>query len=275
MRPRQWIKNGFVLAPMVFAMERSPELWIKALIAMATFILISSAVYVLNDIVDRAADRLHPVKRNRPIASGRVSVRMAGIWMGLLVLAGMVLALRLPAACLGVLLIYGGLNIAYSFYLKHQVILDVLTIAAGFVLRVVMGGYATGTQVSPWIIMATFALALFLGFGKRRQELVALGDAAPRASLADYNAALLDKFITLSCTSAFLLYAVYAVEMEGRTGSTGLVYTVGFVAYGLFRYLRYIYVEANGERPEMILARDIPFVINGIAWLACTLWLLS
>ncbi len=274
LRPRQWIKNGFVLAPLLFALEiNNPDAWRNAVFAVAAFICVSGATYILNDIRDRDSDRKHPKKKLRPIAAGRIDIRTALQAATFLITAGIGFAALLPAACIGILLFYFMMNLAYSFHLKRVAILDVLVIAAGFVLRVLMGGMAIDVLISPWILIATFMLALFLCFGKRRRELKEQGDEL-RQSLVYYNEAFLDKLITLSCTSAFLTYAIYSVEMANRTGRNALVFTVVFVAFGLFRYLQHIYVDKGGEEPEQILYRDPMFLGNLLLWLAATLWAL-
>ncbi len=275
LRPKQWVKNAFVLAPLFFSLEfLDAAVWPAALWAVLSFVLMSSAVYVLNDISDAEADRHHPDKKTRPIAAGQVSVPLAVLLMLVLLLAGAGVAfVFLPRECSAVLAVYAVMNLAYSRGLKHVAILDVTLIAVGYVLRVLMGGYAIAVAISPWIVLATFVLALFLGFGKRRHELRLESDQI-RPSLDAYNRPLLDKLINVSCGAALMCYAIYAAETAQALGKVELIYTVAFVAFGLFRYLQFIYFDREGGAPELILYQDRWFVLNLALWLLVTLGVL-
>lgn len=274
-RVKQWVKNGFVLMPLMFAgAYHDTSLIAQALLAMFVFSLIASSVYIFNDLVDRQKDREHPKKRHRAIASGRISVKMAiFLWVVLLV-GGTGLATYLPVSCLIILIIYVIQNILYTAWLKHVAVLDVLLIAVGFVLRVLMGAYAIDVVASPWIILSTFMLALFLGFGKRRKEMD-IGGIHTRAVLKEYTTPLLDGLLFISSTASVLAYAIYAVERSADIQNPGLVYTVVFVCLGIFRYLHAIYVKGEGDEPELMLIRDPLFVINGTAWLFLTIYFLT
>lgn len=276
LRPRQWVKNLFVVAPLLFSLQfTNAEAIMQAAIALGGFILLSGAVYAVNDIVDRKADQKHPRKKHRPVASGKVSVPAAMALTAVVLTAGLgIIALWLPGACLSVALVYVTLQFAYSARLKRLAIFDVLVIALGFVLRVMMGAYAIGVPVSAWIILTTFLLALFLGFGKRAHEISLKKSDQMRASLSRYSPALLDRLISISCVSALLSYALYAVETSRALGKTEFVYTVLFVVFGLFRYLQIIYVDHKGGEPEHIVLKDPVFVLNGFAWLALSVWIL-
>ncbi len=272
LRPRQWIKNGFVLAPMFFAgLFTQPLAWKISLEAALCFLCMSCCVYIINDVQDVAEDRTHPVKKHRPLASGRLPVAVAlAMLCGFAVLAGMLL-LRLPAPCAAVAMVYVGLNVLYTFYLKQIAIIDIFFIAFCYVLRVLMGGYALDVRISPWIVLATFLLALFLACGKRYHELGFEEYARARANLRHYNRNLLDRMLVISAGSALMTYAIYAAEVATRIGKTEMIYTVGFVAFGLFRYLQSIYVYGKGGEPEAILFKDKLQLANAFAWLAVTL----
>ena len=275
LRPKQWIKNGFVCAPLFFSLQfLHSSAWIHALLATAAFTLTSCIVYVVNDIADRKQDRMHPKKQHRPIASGAISVR--GACLIILVLAA-ILALilpLLPREASYFIAAYFTLNMLYSFGLKQIAIIDVLIIASGFVLRVLVGGAVIDVPLSSWIILATFLLTLFLGFGKRRHELSVDGYKTARKSLSGYSEPLLDSYINMSCASAFLTYAIYCVETAEKLAKPELVYTVAFVAFGLFRYLRALYIDKEGGSPEHILYKDALFTGNILAWLITMMWVL-
>lgn len=267
MRPLQWVKNVFVLAPLFFSYQfKTFESWIPSLTAVWCFILISSAVYIVNDINDVKEDRSHPRKRKRPIASGKISTLNAAFLAAFLFLVAIISLLTLPLACSITAAIYIILQVAYTYKLKNHAIFDVLIIASGFVLRVLVGSYAINTPVSPWIILTTYLLALFLGFGKRYHELSLDGYGRKRQSLQRYSKPLLDRLIGISCVSALLSYALYAVETARLLEKTELVYTVIFVIFGLFRYLQVLYLDDKGGEPEKILLKDKIFFLNGIIW---------
>ncbi len=275
LRPRQWVKNVFILAPLCFAFRFTDIDAIAAsVVAVACFMFLSSAVYILNDLLDIDEDRMHPKKKYRPLASGLVSIPSAIIFGFLLLGGAFSLGMLLPIGCLVVMLIYSLLMIAYSLWLKHVAVLDVVVIAAGFVLRVEMGATAIDVVTSPWIILTTFLVSLFLGFGKRYNELSIRNYSKSRHSLRRYNRALLDRLMSISCGATLLCYSLYTVETARLLNKTELVYTVAFVAFGLFRYLQIVYVDGKSGEPERALFRDRLFFVNGIIWFAVTLWLL-
>lgn len=276
MRPKQWVKNLFVLAPLFFSFQFFyPESWVPAVIAVCCFIQLSAAVYIINDWKDREEDRAHPRKKLRPLAAGTIPVKKALATAAFLLLFAYAAAfLTLPLRCLGIMTGYLLLQCLYSFYLKRQAIADVLVIALGFVLRVLMGAAAIAVPVSPWIILTTYLLALFLGFGKRYHELTVQGYDRRRASLRGYNRPLLDRMISISCGTVLLSYALYTVETARELDRTELVYTVAFVIFGLFRYLQTIYVHKGSGEPELALLKDKVFLVNGLAWFVTTLFVL-
>jgi decaprenyl-phosphate phosphoribosyltransferase len=274
-RPKQWVKNGFILAPLFFSLRfNEPTAVLAALMAVASFVLAAGAVYIFNDLRDIEEDRKHPVKRYRAVPAGKVSVRGAVITAVLSLSGAVYLSTLLPAECLIVLSTYLVVNFLYSMALKQVAILDVNIVAMGFVLRVLMGSYAIRVDFSPWIILTTFLLALFLGFGKRLHELSTSGKKV-RHALAGYNRALLDKLINVTCATALLSYAIYAVETAARQQKIEFVYTVFFVVLGLFRYLQFLYFDEEGGAPESIIYRDKFFTANILLWLITCIWILS
>ncbi len=271
LRPSHWAKNVFVLAPLVFA-ERlhDPRAIAVALAAFACFCAASSAVYVFNDIRDREEDRRHPVKRERPLAAGSIGVTVAAIAAAALTLLAVAAAAAIGAGFAAVVAGYLALNLAYTLWLKHLVILDVMSLAFGFMLRVLGGGAAIGVEVSAWLLLCTIFVSLFLAFSKRRHELMLLNDNAfeQRRVLSHYSAGFLDQMINVVTASTVLAYALYSVSAEnlGPEQSRFMVYTVPFVLFGVFRYLYLIYQKSSLLNPTEALVGDAPFVINIVLW---------
>jgi 4-hydroxybenzoate polyprenyltransferase len=268
MRPRQWTKNLFVFAALVFDGKLfHPTDFLRTLAGFGLFCLISSAVYIFNDLLDMEADRQHPVKKNRSVASGRLTVRAAagaGILLTLAALAG---ALFLTWQLALTLLVYFAMMLAYSKWLKHVPILDVLILAAGFVLRVHAGTVLiTVQQFSPWLYVLMTLLALYLGFGKRRAELALLaGDASNHRPVLDgYTIPLLDQFITIVSGTTILAYSLYTFFRLPDNHT--LMLTIPFVVYAIFRYLYLVQVRNIGGEPEEILLTDRPFQISILLW---------
>jgi 4-hydroxybenzoate polyprenyltransferase len=278
LRPAHWAKNVFVLAPLAFAGKLfDAESLQRGLMAFAAFCLASSAVYVFNDIRDRAEDRLHPLKRHRPIAAGVVSVPVALVMGVALALASLTLAASLGLEFFTVLAIYLGLNQLYSAGLKHTVILDVMIVSLGFVLRVVAGGYAVDVRVSAWLLLCTFFIALFLAFSKRRHELILLADDASgqRPVLSHYSPAFLDQMINVVTASTVVSYAMYAVSPETveKFHTKDLIFTIPMVLFGIFRYLYLIYQKPTSRNPTEAILQDPPFLINLLVWALAALWI--
>ncbi len=280
-RPAQWIKNSIVFAAVIFAQEyHDLDKLLQASIAFACFCLVSSSVYLLNDVIDVPRDTKHPTKKNRPIASGRVpagvALAVSVVFAASSVAAGYFL---LPPVFLLTLLAYVVLNIGYSFKLKHVVILDVMSIAAGFVLRAVAGALAVSVPISSWLLICTTLLALFLGFGKRRHELVLLGDKADghRNILTEYSPYFLDQMIGVVTASTVVAYCFYTLspEVQDKLGSDKLVLTVPFVLYGVFRYLYLIHQRQVGGNPTRVMLTDLPILITVVLWLVCVLVILG
>ncbi len=273
MRPEQWLKNGFVLAPIVFSgLVGDPDAWLRTILAVLAFCAASSAVYLVNDVIDREADRAHPIKRNRAIASGEVSVTTALVVAVFLLAAAGVISVWLGGWFPAVLAAYVSLVLLYSALLKRAVFLDVMVVAAGFVLRVVGGAVAIDVPVSRWILVVTYLLALYLALGKRRSELVLLGAEADnhRAVLGHYTLPMVDQAISVVLGATVVAYALYTVAPEtvAKVGSEGLLATVPIVLYGLFRYLYLLHRHELGGSPTKALLTDRPLLVCVVVWLA-------
>jgi len=260
-----------VLAALVFAAgDRAqhidlPHIWI-ALAAMAIFCVVSSAVYLLNDIKDVEQDRAHPTKRLRPIAAGELSEGFARSLALLLLAAGIAGAWRLGSSFLYVILAYLALQACYVYGLKKVALVDLFIIATGFVLRALAGAVAIHVLISPWLLLCTLLLALFLALCKRRHELVVVNDGAgqTRQSLRDYDQRLLDQLISIMAAATVVCYALYTLSPETVTkfGTSQLGFTIPFVIFGLFRYLDLVYRHEQGGRPEQILLTDVPLLVD-------------
>jgi len=279
LRPHQWIKNGFVFLGLLFAHAWNDPVKVKlALGAFAAFCLVSSAVYVFNDLIDREQDRLHPRKARRPLASGSVGVPAALALMLACAAGGLAIGYlhggRQPLIFVG----YLALNVAYTLGLKHVVILDVFLIAAGFMLRILAGTTGIGIAPSHWLLLCGLLLTLFLGFAKRRAELNALAEdsSGHRAVLEHYSAELLDQMITVASAGVLVAYSLYTVAPEtiALHGTSRLIYTVPFVLYGMFRYLFLLHRRGGGGDPALEIVTDAHLLAAMAGWLATTLWLL-
>lgn len=269
-RPRQWTKNAFVFAALVFdgkLFQLSD--FLRTLAGFGLFCLISSAVYVINDLFDIQADRQHPVKKNRPIASGKLPLPMAVAAGITLTLAALLSAYLLSWQFALTLLVYFAMMLAYSKWLKHVPILDVLILATGFVLRVHSGTTLIVVErFSPWLYVLMTLLALYLGFGKRRAELALLADDASnhRKVLDGYTIPLLDQLITIVSGTTIVAYSLYTFFRPEAPGNHALMLTIPFVVYAIFRYLYLIEVKQIGGEPEEILLKDRPFQISILLW---------
>lgn len=270
-RPHQWIKNILVAAPILFAMKVSDgQAWARVLVATAAFCAASSAVYVGNDVIDRHSDRLHPRKRHRPLAQGLISPASAWAFAAVLALGSLAAAFALSPLTAALIAAYLVLQAAYTLQLKQKMLLDVMCIAAGFVLRAVTGAVAIRVEPSPWLIICTFTLCLFLGFCKRRMELATLGDSAGRehrATLASYNPELLTHLITLSAGVALFSFLLYASRTEQQFGTMYLVYTVPLVIYAVQRFAMLSILGRYADPTDLIL-RDRAFQVTAALWVA-------
>ncbi|MFA5113073.1 MAG: decaprenyl-phosphate phosphoribosyltransferase [Candidatus Margulisiibacteriota bacterium] len=273
LRINQWTKNFFVFAAIVFSVKffDLPLLY-KVIEAFAVFCLLSSAVYLINDVRDADSDRKHPTKKRRPIAAGEIKPFLAIAVACLLALIGLgaAYALDLPFALTATA--YFVLMVVYTFLLRDLVILDTFTIAAGFVLRAIAGVVVIGVAMSPWLIICTILLSLFIALGKRRHELLTLSQGAVehRRILDEYNPQLLDQMISAVAGSTVMAYSLYTLwpETVAKFGTHNLVYSVPFVLYGIFRYLYLIYQKGKGGKPEEILLTDLPLLADIVLWLA-------
>ena len=268
MRPKQWTKNFLFVFPAIIFSARLLEIdsLIRVVIACILMILTSGGVYIINDLADLESDKLHPVKRTRPIAAGKLSPQVAKVAVVLLPLLILYAAYRFDLQLTLVLLAYFALQIAYSLFVKHIVILDLLAVAAGFVLRLVAGGVVIDVSVSPWLYVSVGLLALFLVIGKRRQELALLGDKAQitRPIFEQYNLPLLDDMLRIVTSATAITYILYTVEAQTmiRSGENLGLLTVPIVIYGLFRYLYLIHIEGQGSAPDEVLLGDRPLQLT-------------
>ncbi len=279
MRPHQWVKNAFVFTGLLFGHAwHDPNLTTRVVIAFIAFCMVSSTVYVINDIVDLEQDRLHPKKTKRPLASGQVSATAAIILAALLGALGFWLASVASKMVVVILVGYALMNIAYSLRLKHVVILDVFIIATGFMLRILAGTLAVGIPPSQWLLLCGMMVTLFLGFTKRRAEIMVLAEdkAAHRKVLEHYSPVLLDKMIGITAAGLIMSYSLYTMHPDTIRihGTPNLIYTVPFVMYGVFRYIYLLHHQSRGGDPSHDLVRDPHLFIVVGAWLATTIWLI-
>jgi 4-hydroxybenzoate polyprenyltransferase len=284
LRPKQWTKNLLVFAGIIFSQQLDqPRLLLRAFAGFVAFSLLAGSVYMMNDLRDAEADRLHPKKKLRPIASGRLSTTAA--WAFLVPLLAVVVAL---AAWLGVEFaavcgVYLLVNVAYSFWLKSQVLLDVFVIALGFVLRAIAGvevlrPVSPTTTISPWLLVCTFFAALFLALGKRRRELANAGESASarRRVLQDYTPELLEGLLLISAASSLMGYALYTIwpATVAKFHTEALLYTVPFVAYGIFRYLYIVRASEGAEDPSQVLLTDRPLAACVLLYFVAVVFIL-
>ena len=271
LRPHQWTKNLIVFAALVFGERRLDSAAVlAAFVTFVVFCLLSGVVYLINDVRDREADRRHPVKRRRPVASGALSPRAAVVSAACLSVVSLGAAFLLSPAVAVVAGLYVVLLGLYSTTLKHIVILDVLTIAFGFVLRAWAGAVAVDVVMSHWLLLLTLLLALFIGLSKRRAELVTLADSAKahRRSLAEYSPYLLDQMISVATASTLLAYALYTIDAQtvARFGTDRLLWTFPFPLYGILRYLYLVHQREAGGDPAELLLTDRPLLACVAFW---------
>jgi len=271
MRPRQWTKNVFIFAALVFDRKLlNQKAFLDTLEAFLLFCLLASSVYIINDVLDLESDRNHPVKKNRPIASGKLSISTALVTAVILLLISLTGAYFLSKIFFTICAGYFLLNILYSRWLKHLAIIDVLVIAACFVLRVAAGVSVIDVQrFSPWLYVVTTLLALYLGFGKRRAELSVLVNDNPqshRKVLSGYSIALVDQYITVVSASTIIAYSLYTFSGTNLPDNHAMMLTIPFVLYGILRYLYLIQIRNEGGEPEEILLKDRPIQVTVLLW---------
>ncbi|WP_234800688.1 decaprenyl-phosphate phosphoribosyltransferase [Luteitalea pratensis] len=279
LRPAQWTKNLIVFAALIFGQRLlDVDSVVRAAVAFLAFCALSGVVYILNDVVDREADRQHPLKRFRPIAAGHLSVTLALTTAGVLLTGALLASLWLGPAFLVHAAAYVLLQVAYSLGLKRQVILDVLSIALGFVIRASAGGAAIHVPVSQWLLVCTILLALFLALAKRRHEITLLGEDAARhrAILGEYTPYLVDQMISVVTASTLMGYAFYTVSSDTteRFGTKWLGLTLPFPLYGIFRYLYLVHRRSQGGSPTELLLADRPLLLCVALWGATTIALI-
>lgn len=280
MRPHQWLKNGFVLLGLVFSHRWAEAATLASVgLVLLSFCLMASAVYVYNDLIDVESDRQHPTKRARPIASGRISVGTARITCALLGGGGLLCAAQASWSALALLGAYAALNIAYSHRLKHMVLIDVFVISAGFMLRILIGTLGVGIAPSSWLLLCGMMITLFLGFAKRRAELLAAQHTGTpaRKVLAQYPPAMLDQILAMTGGCSVLSYALYTVSPDtvGLHRTDKLIYTVPFLVYGICRYLYLLHGQGNGQDTARDLLADAHLLVTLTCWLAVTLALIA
>ena len=271
LRPRQWSKNVFVLAPLVFAkLVHDPHAVSRAAAAFGAFSMMASGVYLVNDSMDKEEDARHPQKKFRPIAAGELTVKLALSIAAALFVSSITIACWINMRFLATLAVYLVMNLSYSGGLKHVVILDVMMVAAGFVIRAIAGSVALEVPMSDWLFVCTTMVALFLAFTKRRQEIFHGGEEAAkhRKALAHYNVHFLDQMIAVTTSSTVLTYTLYTLAPETREKlhTENLKFTVPFVLFGIFRYLFLVHVKHAKGDPTSTLLGDVPSVVNVILW---------
>ena len=282
-RPHQWVKSGFVLIGPIFANQWTPGLALEVVLAVVAFTAMASAVYVANDIVDVEADRAHPVKRTRPIASGEVSIGRAKRFSAALVLVAIALGACVSLKALTLLVAYAAVQYGYSTAWKHVVVLDVFLISLGFMLRIFMGTVGLGLRASSWLVLCGMMITLFLGFAKRYSELMLLeaktdADAlSTRKVLNDYSAAMIEQFMSISAACAILAYSLYTVAPEtvALHHTSFLIITAPFVIYGIFRYLYLLHGARIGADAAKELFSDWHLLTTALAWLAAVVFVLA
>jgi 4-hydroxybenzoate polyprenyltransferase len=278
-RPRQWTKNGIVFLALVFAVNQQyeigdPSTWVpkvlESLVAFVCFCLVAGADYLVNDIRDVESDRMHPRKRHRAIASGQLSINAGWAWAGVLAVTGNAAAFALDWQMGLVVLGYTVMMVAYSFALKHVVLIDLMVIATGFVLRAMAGALAIDVPISPWLYVVTALGALFLGINKRRAELELLQDdaASHRRILDEYSPELLDQMASTVTAATLMAYGLYTFTADGLPENHSMMLTIPFVLYGIFRYLYLVNVRKEGGSPEDVLLRDVPIMLTVVGWVA-------
>jgi 4-hydroxybenzoate polyprenyltransferase len=276
LRPRQWTKNLLLFAGIIFAAKLGDlSRWVEAVAAFAAYCAASSASYLVNDVRDAPHDRLHPVKRARPIARGEVSPRLAEMLAAVLIVLAFALVAPLGLRSILFLCTFFALQAAYTLSLKHVVLLDVMTIGGLFVVRAAAGAAAVDVRISPWLLLCTALLALFLALAKRRGELVLVGaEATPgRPVLEGYSLALVDQLVTIVAASTVISYCLYT--FSAREHSKALMVTIPFVVFGVFRYLLLIHRRDLGEEPEEVLLRDVPILLCIAGWAICAAVILA
>ena len=269
MRPKQWTKNSLLFFGLIFAHRLTEiSLGVRSSLAFVAFCLLTSATYIINDLTDIEKDRMHPIKRKRPIASGRIPPKLALVIAASLLAAALLLSAALGLPFLVVAFLYLGLSLAYSFALKNLVIVDVMALAAGFVVRAAAGAVVISVPISPWLYVCTVLGALFIALCKRRHELTLLrvGAANHRKILEDYSIPLLDQMISVVTSATLIAYSLYTFSAENLPKNSTMMLTIPFVLYGILRYLYLIQIKGSGGSPEEVLLTDRPLMATVVGW---------
>lgn len=283
LRPQQYVKNSFVLVGLLFSGDWHRDIVLLAMTAFCSFCLTSSAVYVFNDMLDVNADREHPTKRNRPLARQAISLSTARLIALGLAIGGALLAAKISAAAVAIIVVYLCINVGYSFRWKHVVILDVFVIAFGFMLRIFMGTTGLGISPSHWLLLCGFMLTLFLGFAKRRAELLILERSrvtdrqTMRKVLDDYTPQLLEQFLGITAACTIITYSLYTVNPDTvlRFGTNALIYSVPLVAYGIFRYVFIVHRRGLGNDTSRDLLSDSHLLVTVACWVSVVVYLVA
>lgn len=272
LRPDQWLKNAFLIAPLIFSKHLFNGGYATVtMLAILVFSLVSSTVYIVNDIADREADRQHPIKRNRPIASGALTIAESGVILLVLVVIIVLVGRELTYNFRVTTAIYFFLNVAYSFGLKRVILVDVFVIAAGFMLRVLAGAFAISVSISPWLVLCTLFVSVFLAISKRRGELLLATDTVGyngRVVLKEYDVPLMDQMMTIAAAGMAISYALYTVAERTISifGTENLIFTTVFVLFGIFRYLYLVKNRRTDDNPAHLLMSDAAMMVNIAAW---------
>jgi 4-hydroxybenzoate polyprenyltransferase len=280
MRPHQWTKSLFVFTGLIFSHGWTDATLTQSVIyAAIAFSLLSSGVYIVNDIFDIESDRRHPRKKNRPLAAGKVAITLAAPWAAVLIIMALAMGYWISAQVFILLLAYLALNAGYSAGLKQIAILDVFLIAAGFMLRILVGTEGVGIPPSQWLLLCGLMITLFLGFTKRRAELMVVTDSGKRSRkvLEQYDLPTLDTYIAITATSAVITYGLYAMSADTIRihGTSNLVYTLPFVIYGVMRYIFRLHRHQRGEDPAKELITDPHIIVTVLAWIVVVMWLIG
>jgi len=285
LRPKQWVKNGLLFLPILFAinqvwslnnLEPIPGLLLRLVTLFLAFCLVSSSVYLFNDLLDREADRRHPTKRHRPIASGSVTVPIAIVLMLILGLGGLSVMFYLDWVLGGIGILYIGINVAYSWGAKKAVLVDIIMVVSGYVIRAGAGAVAVGVVPSSWLYMVTAAGAMFIVLGRRYAEVRLSGKDAEqqRSVLRSYTGPFISQLLSISATAALVSYTLYAVEAKNLPANQTMLLTVPFVVFGLFRYLYLLNTSPEAEYPERLVTRDAPFLTAVLGWIVAVILVL-
>lgn len=279
MRPRQWTKNVLLFAGLIFSLQAfQPALFLKSLFGFIIFCALSGCIYILNDLVDMEKDKHHPKKALRPLASGRLSPAIARSTFIIILILCLSLAYFLEPWFFVIGFIYLLMNIGYSFYFKKIVILDVMFVASGFVLRAVAGAVVINVVISPWLLICTFFLALFLAFCKRRSELLSMEkkDKTFRDVLVHYTPEVLDQMIAVVTASSLMAYSFYTVSdsVVEKFQTDFLFLTIPFVLFAIFRYLYLVHTKNMGGNPELVLLTDIPMIMDIFCYVCVVFFIL-